>query len=174
MQQTALFISSAAVSKLKQRARALKRAEGIAHHKALDLVAQAAGYNHWHEVATFSQQSLPTEKAYRSGLLLAFESAESLDIGQKTNHFVRDDLAILLCADDIEKFYYEEEGIPVEKWDSPADKAEWMEEEMSIYAFYRYTGTVLPDSLGEAISAASELFWSPIFAWHRGKFCLVP
>jgi hypothetical protein len=174
MQQNVKFITQTAVSKLKQQARMLKKAEGIMHHEALNRVAQFAGYSHWHAVITIARRSLPTELAYRSGLIFAFDSAESLDIGKETNHFVRDDMAVLLCADDIEKFYCEGEGVPVERWGSPADKDEWLEEEMSIYAFYRYTGTVLPSSLEEAITMASELFWSPIFAWHKGQFCLVP
>lgn len=44
VKQTAMPANSINLDKLKRLAKARKKAEGIAHHEALDLVAQDLGY----------------------------------------------------------------------------------------------------------------------------------
>ncbi len=56
-----ILITSSDVEKLKQRARKLKRESGILHREALDQVAKAVRFYHWHHVSDSAKAFEPTE-----------------------------------------------------------------------------------------------------------------
>lgn len=174
--QDHIIVSSVDVSKLKKKARALKKSSGIAYHEGLDKVAQNAGFNHWHHVTELANIFMPTEQAYRFGVIVAMDAADALDITRQTDGFVMDPLAIALCADDIFRLLLEEDGLSSGDDDYQQAKIEWMEDEGAMdYAFYRYTGSAIPKHLNEVVSMVRTFsFWPPQFIWHKGKFYKSP
>ncbi len=49
--QRIYLIPQEAISRLKQRARRIKRERDIPHHEALEITAKAAGFDNWHQAA---------------------------------------------------------------------------------------------------------------------------
>ncbi|MGY8830026.1 MAG: hypothetical protein ACKVIS_10830 [Pseudomonadales bacterium] len=70
--QRIFLVSQKAISRLKQRARRMKREKDIPHYKALEITAKAAGFENWHQAAEAAEKCKPTEEAYFRGFLLAF------------------------------------------------------------------------------------------------------
>ena len=91
--RTKIIISSTDVEKLKQKARKLRKDSGISHHDALDLVAQSAGFNHWHHVSESAKTFKPTEQAYYFGVIIAMDIKDAMDFRDPSGRFVEDPFA---------------------------------------------------------------------------------
>lgn len=172
--RTQIIITSATVEKLKQKARKLKRDQSITHHEALDRVAQDAHFNHWHHVAESAKAFEPTEQAYFFGVIIAMDIKDAMDFRDPSGKFVEDSSAFALCADDIYSYIQEADGDEGMRADDPLyeeDKREWMMDGLINYAFFRYTGSVLPASVDEVVKVVNECsYWPPEFIWHKGTF----
>lgn len=172
--RTQIIITSATVEKLKQKARKLKKDQGIPHHDALDQVAKAACFNHWHHVADSAKAFEPTEQAYYFGVIIAMDIKDAMDFRDPSGKFVEDSAAFALCADDIYNFIREaDEDADMLADDShyEEDKREWMMDGLMNYVFFRHNGTDLPSSVDEVVEIVNECsFWSPEFIWHKGTF----
>lgn len=77
--QRIFLVSQKAISRLKQRARRLKREKDIPHHEALEITAKTAGFDNWHQAAEAAEKCKPIEDAYFRGFLLAFDPSEVPD-----------------------------------------------------------------------------------------------
>lgn len=172
--RTQIIITSATVEKLKQKARKLKKDNGIPHHDALDQVAQSAGFNHWHHVAESAKAFEPTEQAYYFGVLIAVDIKDAMDFHAPTGQFVEDAAAFAVCADDMYAYMREADEDDDTVDADPhyeEDKREWMMDELMNYVFFRHTGHSIPENIELVVEAVREFsFWPPIFIWHKGTF----
>lgn len=172
--RTQTIITSATVEKLKQKARKLKKDQGVPHHEALDQVAKEAHFNHWHHVAESVKAFEPTELAYYFGVIIAMDVKDAMDFRAPSSRFVEDSAAFALCADDIYTYIRDADEDADMLADDPhheEDKQEWMMDGLMNYVFFRYTGTGTPASIDEIIEIVNECsFWPPEFIWHKGTF----
>lgn len=172
--RTQIIITSTAVEKLKQKARKIKKQQGISHHEALDQVAKAANFNHWHHVAESAKSFEPTEQAYYFGVIIAMDIKDAMDFRDPSGRFIEDSAAFALCADDIYTYIREADEDADALADDPhyeEDKREWMSEDLMNYAFFRYFGSEIPASIDDVVNIVSECsFWPPEFIWHKGTF----
>lgn len=171
--RTQIIISSADVEKLKQKARKLKKDSGTPHHEALDQVAHAAGFNHWHHVSESAKTFKPTEQAYYFGVIIAMDVKDATDFHDPSGEFVEDPFAFALCADDIYAFSREADGDEGAGEDThyEEDKNEWMQDEIMNYVCFRLTGSNVPEHVNDVVTMVRKCsFWPPVFIWHKGVF----
>jgi hypothetical protein len=170
------FLPAADFEKLKQATRHLKRDSDITHHEALEQTALANRFQNWHQVAQLAKETQPNELAFRSGFVLAFDAKEAHD-----NHRLPDDLfhadgcVGLFCEADLLKYYKDDSE---EDIDSPADDeskaefdSEYFDDFMNNLYFIRFAGSVLPDTIQQAMKLVSDRsVFAPPFVWFRGKY----
>jgi hypothetical protein len=167
---TLIFTPSSKVEKLKQKVRKLKKKQELSHHEALDQTAQQGGYHHWHHVTEMATITEPSETAYRSGLLVAFDvkEAESFD----AELFTEDRLAPFFCTEQLWKTY-----LDIEIEEDPefhelpeSEQREYFQDFMENLIFYRYCEKNTPSSIEEAVKLINEYsFWMPEYIWLKGK-----
>jgi len=167
------LITSTDVQKLKQRARLIKKRDGIAHHEALDRVAAEAGFHHWHQVADSAKAFAPTERAYFFGTIIAMDVKDGMDFHDESGVFVEDDSAFVLCGPDM---YYQmrvEEGGEVDPSDAAykADLDEWMMDDAMDWMFFRLSEEVKVKDVADVLARVRQCcFWPPECIWHEGVF----
>lgn len=169
-----ILLTSKDVGHLKQKARKLKHEEGITHTQALDRVAQQAKFNHWHHVCESHKFIEPTESAYRSGIIIAFDTKDAEDFYDEENLFVEDDYAFWVCQDDMYREYREiinDDGIPIKNLKSEEELREDFEMDMMNYKFYRFIGNNIPKTLDNVLNLVTErCYWQPVYVWLSGGF----
>jgi hypothetical protein len=168
--------SSAVFGKWKQQARALKRSSQLSHHQALDHVAKAHSFDNWHHVVTEAKLNCVSEKAYRSGIVVAYDIKDAMDNWVPDDSFVDDSRVYHFCENDIFAWYrrgddeadgQERDTIPTDPTDYWEEFQEWL---MNVYLF-RYTGTSLPPTPMKVLPLLEErCFFGPMFFWYQGKF----
>lgn len=174
-----ILIASSDVEKLKQRARKLKRESGISHHEALDKIAMAAGFDHWHHVSDSAKAFEPTEQSYYFGVIIAMDIKDADGFHDPSGQFVEAPHAYTLCANDIYTLVreQEEEGGEIDTNDPSyrEDFEEWASDMLMNYVFYRFTGPLIPNSAEDVVKYVRDCcFWPPEFIWHRGTFLESP
>lgn len=167
------IIPSTAVEKLKQKARKLKRSTGTPHHKALDLVAQESGFNHWHHVAESAKNFEPSEQAYYFGLVIAMDIKDAQEFSDESGRFIEDDLMFSLCYDDLYQDFchsVDEDGVAMHKKYAEERLTEIVQDDLINYVFFRYTGSDIPNNVESVIDTVRECsFWPPQLVWLRGE-----
>ncbi len=169
-----ILIASLDVQKLKQRARKLKRESGVTHHEALDQIAKAVGFDHWHHVSESAKAFAPTESAYFFGVIIAMDIKDADGFHDPSGRFVEDHMVFTLCANDIYAYAREADGDGEVDTDDPEykrDLEEWGMDIIMNYVFYRYTGIDTPASVEDVVALVRECcFWPPELIWHKGVF----
>lgn len=163
------IVTSKTLSQLKQKARDLKKSAGIPHHVALEQVAKGIGLPNWHKVAESAEITAQTEKAYLSGLIVAFDmkDAGSFD---PANIFIEDQQALAFCEKDLLASFRkacEDEGEPAteEEVEDYRNELHWN------HVLFRYVGHELPLTVRDALSLIYEKsFWAPLYVWLKGSF----
>ncbi len=77
MSNPIIVITSVELDKLKQEARAIKKAESLSHQDALDRIAIRHGLPHWHAVTKIAAQWESTEEQLRRGVLVVVDVKEA-------------------------------------------------------------------------------------------------
>lgn len=169
-------ITTSNVERLKQSARKLKREACIPHHQALDIVAQKAGFQHWHQVVQANAHLAPAETALSQGYILAFEEREGADVSTYDGSLIEDHLIEILVQSQLLAMY----GDTVDEEDpeqrclkdllTPSElKAEF--EEDFPFRFFRLSEDVECSTLHQLFDIVRERsFWMPIFVWCKGEF----
>lgn len=171
--KTTRYLSSGGVEVLKERARKLKRAEGISHGKALERVALAAGFPNWRSASEANKAAEPFERIVSKGWLVAFENSEN-DLDAEAAGFVENTIV---------PFFVEKEllahcaSLPSEDdadgapWDAASSsQSDDFDDLSSSLTFYVYTGDDLPETLSEANARlSSHTFWGARYMWLKGK-----
>ncbi|MDP3333310.1 MAG: hypothetical protein Q8S55_15240 [Methylococcaceae bacterium] len=170
-------VTAKVVELLKQKARKLKTETNISHVKALDEVAKQLKFDHWHHVCEQHKLIEPTETAFFTGLIIAFDIKDALEFDDSDGLFLlhEDDVAAYFCYDDLLREFSEsidDDGIALKALKSKEDIIEEFElYEINDYGFLRFTGCALPNSLDDVLRLVSERsFWPPIYVWFKGTF----
>lgn len=170
--RTQIIISSANVEKLKQKARKLKKDNGVPLHEALDQVARATGFNHWHHVSESAKAFKPTEQAYYFGVIIAMDVKDSETFHDSSGTFVEDEFAFSLCADDLYEILCEsvdDNDVPMRDKYSEDELKEWAQDDIMNYVFYRFTGKDIPERAEDVVDMVRPYsFWPPTLIWLRG------
>lgn len=163
------IVTSKTLSKLKKRARDLKKSAGIPHHEALEQAASNIGLPNWHKVAKAAEVTAQTEKAYLSGLIIAFDAKDAGSF-DPADTFIEDDQAIEFCEKDLLMSYRqacEDEGEPA----TEEEVEEYRQFELGNHVFFRYVGKASPNTLRNALDIVNaQSFWPPLYVWLNGKF----
>jgi hypothetical protein len=166
-----IITSSSDVEKLKQKARKIKKEQGISHHEALDQVAKKFGFYHWHHVTEMAALTAPIEDAFRNGLIIAYDRSEA-DFDTDTFIEINEELALKFCRDELWRIYLEiEDEEDPEFHDLPEeDQREYFNDHLMSLVFFQYTGGKIPKNIEEALKLTNEFsLWNPMYVWIRGK-----
>jgi hypothetical protein len=174
------FVSSDDLERLKQLARHEKRARGIQHHEALEVVARRINFGSWHQVTVAHKAMLPTETAVREGVVIAMDIKEAdglydeIPLQDGNGRFVADPLLPSFYRSE---FYRQElEGIDEE--DGRPNREKWTEEQLREFAqeridglvFYRFEGEQLPKDPAAVVDlVAANAFFGPEIVWISGQ-----
>ncbi|EGV28614.1 plasmid-related protein [Thiorhodococcus drewsii AZ1] len=173
------FVSTDDLQRLKQRARHIKREQGIPHHEAIEAVARSVHFDNWQQVVVAHEAMLPTETAAREGVVFAmdFKDAEVCQgrpIELPDGRYVEDELLGLFFEECVYQLARdesdEEDGRPGHEHFSEEELREFVEEALFELVFYRYEGDRLPTSADEiAQQVAGECFFGPQYIWIAGQ-----
>lgn len=169
------IITSRNVEFLKQKARKLKREESISHTQALDNVAVSIGFNHWHQVVQANDRVKPSEIAFSSGCVLAFDVKDGMDIDTSDGNIIEDEIIELLAKDQMFEIYVntidedDEQKRPLKETVSEPELHSRFEEDYS-FIFFRLAECHAQKPLKQVISLIQKYsFWMPQYIWLKGN-----
>ena len=181
MKNDIYLLSSKTVSMLKQRARDLKRNTNMSHIQALDFVASDIGIGHWKWVTEAAARYKPFEQAMKTGLVVAFDRRDSPEPAKLAGNLVHWAFGLDPgLREDIRKWWAD---LPAECEDDPQGRpnrlifGEDEIEETCEDMFWRLDVFIVPDLCKELTLTQSleefvipKAYFSPFFAWLRGRF----
>jgi hypothetical protein len=176
------FLPTADFEKFKQAARHLKRDSEITHHEALEQTALANGFQNWNQVAQLAKETQPSEIAFRSGFIVAYDIKDALDNSNLPNElFHLDNFATFFGDSKLFECYLNSGNEEDEELKSGYEKLS--EDELregfdegffGTLFFYRFAGLNLPETVQDAMKLAMKnSFFPPEYLWFRGKFIKV-
>ncbi len=170
------LISQKSVSHLKQRARNLKREGEVPHHEALEIAAEAAGFDSWHQIAEAAEQCRPIEDAYSKGFLLAFDPSEVPDVENDESPMKWEEYAFELLRKELFEKYCaqpdEEDpgGRPISETLDSDDLKEYFEDDWGGMCFFRLRRPTDALSLDQLLPlVAKHSFWMPRLVFAKGE-----
>lgn len=167
-------ISTQNVERMKQKARKLKREKAITHTQALDEVARAARFNHWHEVVQANAHFIPTETALAEGYVLAFDTKDGMDIDTSDGVLIEDHLLEMLTQHQLFEIYSnfideDDEKRRPYKEIYPDDELRENFVDESTFMFFRLKDTT-DKSLKDVLALTRQYsFWPPYYIWIKGE-----
>lgn len=172
--QLITVISTQNVERMKQKARKLKREKAITHTQALDEVAKAARFNHWHEVVQANAHFIPAETAFAEGYVLAFDTKDGMDIDTSDGVLIEDHLLEMLTQHQLFEIYsnfIDEEdlqGRPLKEI-YPDDELRENFVDESTFMFFRLNDAK-DKSLKDVLALTRQYsFWPPFYIWLKGE-----
>lgn len=174
--QHKFLIQQKVVSRLKQRARRMKRDQSIPHHEALQLVAKAAGFDNWLQVVESAESCRPTEEAFRLGFLIAFDPSELPDIEDEAFPFHWDPYAFDLLKPELLKCCGSQadeedpEDRPMSETMDPEELLAYFEADWSSMYFLRLKYPQQASSIEVLMKLVTKhSFWLPRFVFEKGR-----
>ncbi|HHL2320158.1 TPA: hypothetical protein ACQ3Y4_000006 [Pseudomonas aeruginosa] len=174
--QRIFLVSQKAISRLKQRARRLKREKDIPHHEALEITAKTAGFDNWHQAAEAAEKCKPIEDAYFRGFLLAFDPSEVPDTEDEGSPLRREPYAFNLLQDRLFENYASQpdeedpDERPISETLDPSDLKEYFSDDWGSMYFFRLKRSDQVTTIEQLLSLVSKhSFWSPRFVFFKGK-----
>lgn len=176
---SSLLLLTEDLEKLKQRARKMKREQGISHHEALELVAQSSGLDNWHQAVKANKAMAESESAVRDGIVIAMDiqeadGAKEIPLPACKGRFVQDQMLRMFYR---EFFYHqicdyveETDGRPYRETSTDEEIREIADEMLWEHDFFRFVGN--PDALDAESTArlvAEAMFWAPRYVWIKGE-----
>ena len=174
-----LLLLTEDLEKLKQRARKMKREQGISHHEALELVAQSSGLDNWHQAVKANKAMAETESAVRDGIVIAMDiqeadGAKEIPLPTGKGRFVQDQMLRMFYK---EFFYHqicddvdETDGRTYRETSTDDEIREIADEILWEHDFFRFVGN--PNALDAESTArlvAEAMFWGPRYVWIKGE-----
>lgn len=168
---------------LKQEARKLKKSEHLPHHEALDAVAKAHGFHHWHDVCECHKATEPIEIAGESGLIVGFDFSEKDGMdsysGEKDFPFIEDHGFLPLFKKSLFTTFCDSPYVDMDEnlTDKTLKEAmdteeldEFFDEQIGSLYYYRYTGDSPLPSLDEAMMLMDPYsYWPPRVVLFKGE-----
>jgi hypothetical protein len=170
------IVSSKNFEQFKQRARRLKRSEGIPHHLALERVARSLKFENWHQITVAAAETSLSEAAHRAGLIIGLDVKDASEY--RFDHdgtFIEDHRLWHFCAAELFQNYClstDDEGRTFESMST----AEELREEFEMgqaqdTVLYRYTGPTLPATVDNVFAMSRQrCFFAPVYVWFKGQF----
>lgn len=172
--QRIFLVSQNAISRLKQRARRMKREKDIPHYEALEITAKAAGFDNWHQAAEAAEKCKPIEEAYLRGFLLAFDPSEVPDTENEDSSLKWEPYAFELLQDRLFENYAsqldEEDPAerPISETLDPQDLKEYFSDDWSSMYFFRLKRSDQVTTIEQLLSLVSKhSFWPPRFVFSE-------
>jgi len=174
------FVTSDDLERLKTLARRVKRARGIPHHEALEVVARRIKFGSWHQVTLAHKAILPTETAVREGVVIAMDAKDAdglydgIPLQDGNGRFVADPPLSSFCESEL--YRLELEGIDEE--DGRPNREKWTEQQLREFAqerleelvFYRFEGEPVPKDPAVVVDlVAATAFFGPEIVWIGGQ-----
>ena len=170
-----IIVTKQSIERLRQRARKIKRSEGLRHYEALDIVAKSAGFNHWHHVSEHAKLFQDTERAYYFGCVIAMDAKNAFDT--TGSMLIEDNDLAFLCSNDILEETLntidelDPKGRTFRETEDSAQTKEIHDNDMLELIFYRHQHTSPPSLLVDALKLVEkESFWRPEYIWLNGEF----
>jgi hypothetical protein len=168
--QTNHLFSAAVFEKWKQQARQLKRSTNIAHHEALDALAQRNQFQDWHHVTVEAGLNRLSEKAIRQGFVVAYDVKEASESPLPDELFIEDWRAPHFADRDVFAWYVSgdeaDSGPMAVNEEYCQEYSEWAEN----LCYFRFCGP-MPQNVEEGMRILGErCFFPPVFVWFRGNF----
>ncbi len=174
--QRIFLVSQKAISRLKQRARRMKREKDIPHHEALEITAKAAGFDNWHQVAEAAEKCRPIEDAYFHEFLLAFDPSEVPDTEDEGSPLNWEPYAFELLQDRLFENYASQldeedpDERPISETLDPRDLKEYFSDDWSSMYFFRLKHSEQVATIEQLLSLVNKhSFWPPRFVFSKGK-----
>lgn len=178
---TTKSITSKAVSKLKQKAKELKRSSDLTHQQALEQIAIEYGFDNWHQVTLANQPFKAAEETFKNGIYVLYDVSEAdgmRDIREFT--FEQDDLAPYVCKSAMKKALSEtideETDLPLGEVLSQDEFNQDLEDFIDSFVFFKLKlGLMRTEDLSQTINVINALasdwnFWLPRAYIIDGKF----
>ena len=173
-------INSCSVSKLKQKATALKKSSSLSHTEALESVAKRAGFDNWHQVTKANKPMQPIEHVFKHGLIAIYDSKEGENFHDENNLFIRnsDGLAEVACRNLLyTRLIHEEDEETGIEYRHSLDEAGLQELYHDIYGwseFIVYTAPTPPVDIKSALDLLKPCcFFLPDFIIFKGKLVIL-
>lgn len=176
------LIPSDDLEQLQQLAKQLQQEEQIELEKALDLIAEKAGFPNWAQVIQSNAVIKPTEDAFNSGYVLVFDCKEGMDLlerlrleDDKDPDLIYDQLLNYTLESPMFELYGEledEEANGKKQKDvySRSQLIQYFSDWFGGFEFFRVNDKHSDKTLKELLSLIREYsFWPPIYVWSKGK-----
>lgn len=169
-------VSTVDFEKTKRKAKALKRATGIRHSDALEQVAREAGFDNWHQVTLANGRMKPSEVAFASGCVLAFDTRDGMDLDTSDGVFIEDLLLAHICRNEVYNLFVngpdedDPADRPIKETQTPSELEEWFDDVMEDSMFFRLREDLADlDEVALIAKVQERSFWMPRYMWLRGQ-----
>lgn len=174
--QRIYLIQQNLVSRLKQRARRIKRDKNVPHHEALELAAKAVGFDNWHQVVSAAEMCGPTEEAFRHGFLIAYDPSEVPDIESVDFPLLWERDAFYLLKEQLFECYGSQldeedaEQRPISETLDLSELREYFEDDWQSMYYFRLKCPSQASSIEQLLDLVHEhSFWLPRYVFAKGK-----
>ncbi|MBA1278823.1 hypothetical protein [Stutzerimonas stutzeri] len=174
--QRIYLIQQNLVSRLKQRARRIKRDKNVPHHEALELAAKAVGFDNWHQVVSAAEMCRPTEEAFRRGFLIAYDPSEVPDIESEDFPLLWERDASYLLKEQLFECYGSQldeedaEERPIFETLDLNELREYFEDDWQSMHYFRLKCPSQASSIEQLLDLVHEhSFWLPRYVFAKGK-----
>jgi hypothetical protein len=166
MSTTTYVIRARTVNKLRKEAVAIKKAQNLPHHEALNIEARSVGFNNWEHLQKSAAITAISEEPYKNGFVMAMDIKDAYNHPlSKSSPFVPDDQIYSFVYMD----FFAERGYKRQE-ELTEDDRYFLEDMENNYIYFRHTGQI-PKTIGKAFKIAEkEFFFQPGYIWLKGKW----
>lgn len=169
-------VSTVDFEKIKRKAKTLKRATGISHSEALEQVAREAGFDNWHQVTQANGRMKPSEVAFKTGCVLAFDTRDGTVFDTSDGIFIADFLLPHICRGAIYDLFInnpdedDPADRPIKETQTSSELEQWFEDVMEDSMFFRLREDLVDrDELAVIAMLQERSFRQPRYMWLRGQ-----
>jgi hypothetical protein len=155
-----VIITSSSVAHLRRKAKELKKKTGIPHHEALDQVArESKRFRDWYHLMEHANATLPTEQAFKSGLIVGMDRKDvDFDLSRLA-HFLPDVRVSSFLSSEFMKLH-------PKPW---SDELEYDWEDIDDLEYFRPL-RAFPNTLDEVLELCrKDFFFLPRYIRLKGK-----
>jgi hypothetical protein len=169
------LISSTNISKLKQKAKSLKKDSNLTHTQALEVVAKQVGLDNWHQVTEANKPYQDVEKAKENGFIIIYDTKDAEDFYDEQNRFTRvsEDIGLTVCRPELYNGLVNEVDDNDIAFKDKMDNAEleqFYQETYGFYDFKLYTESSIPHDINAAVELLSACcFFQPEVIFLKGR-----
>ena len=167
------IITAPDVQKLKQKARKLKRNSELTHTQALDNVAKEIGLPNWKQVTLEHSDTLISEAALKTGVVLAYDAKDALEMPLNDTLLPRDERLELMCLPSLKAkiaSMVDPDDPESRLFSETLSEVEFEEHlrEVCSFVYFRVAASFDISTVKDLISFVQKSnFFLPEFIWHK-------